>query len=149
MDDPIRANVTLRIAGRRRGRAPAIIQPGRVSLASIFQQAGYTTGVVGKWHLGLGPESGPDWNGELRPGPLEIGFDYRIPLPHVREGICGSPLISVAQRDITSTVAGSEMIRAARERRIEGLACLLDLTDPIRRPPPLRHRVGRRRTVRL
>ncbi|HEX6924830.1 MAG TPA: arylsulfatase [Longimicrobiaceae bacterium] len=63
------------------GDAAAIIPPGRVTLASILKEAGYTTGVVGKWHLGLGPDGGPDWNGEIRPGPLEIGFDYAFLMP--------------------------------------------------------------------
>src|SRR4051795_4319146 len=54
------------------GDAPLIIPPGRVTLASMLHDAGYATGVVGKWHLGLGTRR-PDWNGELRPGPLEIG----------------------------------------------------------------------------
>ena len=57
------------------GNAALVIEPGRRTLATVFQQAGYSTGVVGKWHLGLGPKGGPDWNGEIRPGPLDIGFD--------------------------------------------------------------------------
>jgi len=57
------------------GDAALVIEPGRTTLASVFQRAGYATGVVGKWHLGLGPAGGPDWNGEIRPGPLDIGFD--------------------------------------------------------------------------
>ena len=57
------------------GDAAMIIEPGRTTLGSVFQRAGYATGVVGKWHLGLGPSGGPDWNGEIRPGPTDIGFD--------------------------------------------------------------------------
>ena len=57
------------------GNAALIIEPGRLTLPTMFRKAGYATGVVGKWHLGLGPAGGPDWNGEIRPGPLEVGFD--------------------------------------------------------------------------
>jgi len=63
------------------GDASALITPGRITLPSVIKSAGYTTGVVGKWHLGLGPEGGPDWNGEIRPGPLDIGFDYSFLVP--------------------------------------------------------------------
>ena len=39
---------------------PAIIQPGVETLPSLLKSAGYTTAVIGKWHLGLGGPSGPD-----------------------------------------------------------------------------------------
>jgi arylsulfatase A-like enzyme len=59
------------------GDAALIIEPGRTTLASLFKRAGYATAVVGKWHLGLGEGKDKlDWNAEIKPGPLEIGFDY-------------------------------------------------------------------------
>ncbi len=67
--------------GIARGDAPAIITPDRETLPKMLQTAGYTTGVVGKWHLGLGPEDGADWNGDITPGPLDIGFDYSFLIP--------------------------------------------------------------------
>lgn len=62
------------------GDARLIIEPGRTTLASVLKKADYATAAVGKWHLGLGHEK-VDWNGEIRPGPLEIGFDYCFLIP--------------------------------------------------------------------
>jgi len=83
--------------GIARGDAPAIIEPGKETIASVLKKAGYTTGVVGKWHLGLGPSSGADWNGEIMDGPMDIGFDYNFILPATGDRV---PCVFVENRRI-------------------------------------------------
>ena len=80
--------------------APLLIEEDRVTIASFLKSEGYATSIVGKWHLGYGHEegfekdrgdagpnswdtrgSGPNWNGELKPGPRENGFDYSYVVP--------------------------------------------------------------------
>ncbi|HSU69340.1 MAG TPA: arylsulfatase, partial [Tepidisphaeraceae bacterium] len=63
------------------GDAVLSIRPGSQTLPATFQRAGYTTGIVGKWHLGLGEKDGIDWNGDIKPGPMEVGFDYAFYFP--------------------------------------------------------------------
>jgi arylsulfatase A len=62
------------------GHDPALIEEGRPTVGSLLKSAGYSTACVGKWHLGFGKDY-PDWNGELKPGPLEVGFDYFFGVP--------------------------------------------------------------------
>ncbi|MBN1124841.1 MAG: arylsulfatase [Sedimentisphaerales bacterium] len=78
------------------GSAAMIISPGRTTLPSIMQRAGYTTGVVGKWHLGLG-DGNVDWNGQIKPGPLEIGFDYCFLIPATGDRV---PCVYVENRHV-------------------------------------------------
>lgn len=62
--------------GVAQGDAPMIVTPERYTLPDMFKQAGYTTGAVGKWHLGLGAKGAQNWNGVMSPGLIDIGFDY-------------------------------------------------------------------------
>ncbi len=78
--------------------SPALIQPDIVTMPDLLQKAGYKTAVIGKWHLGLGaPGKGPQWNDELVPGPLEIGFDYSFLLPTTNDRV---PQVYVENRRV-------------------------------------------------
>ncbi|MGN1221136.1 MAG: arylsulfatase [Candidatus Cryptobacteroides sp.] len=59
------------------GDAGMIIRPEMFTIADLMHNAGYRTGAVGKWHLGLGDKAGEqDWNGVIKPGLEDIGFDW-------------------------------------------------------------------------
>ena len=78
------------------GNAALIIEPGRTTLPSVLRSAGYATGVVGKWHLGLGGTD-LDWNGDITPGPLDIGFDYGFLIPATGDRV---PCVYVENRRV-------------------------------------------------
>ena len=76
------------------GDAPLIISEDQNTLPKMFRNGGYTTGAIGKWHLGLG-KGKVNWNETIKPGPNEIGFDYscviaatvdRVPTVYVENG---------------------------------------------------------------
>lgn len=77
------------------GNAPLMIIRGDMpALPKMLKEAGYTTGAVGKWHLGMG-KGNVDWNKEIAPGAREVGFDYsfitaatndRVPTVYVENG---------------------------------------------------------------
>jgi len=77
-----------------KGDAPALIDPTAPTLPKMLKQGGYTTGIIGKWHLGLGNGS-INWNEKITPGPNEMGFDEafimaatndRVPNVYVENG---------------------------------------------------------------
>jgi arylsulfatase A-like enzyme len=59
-----------------------VIDTRQQTIGTIMKDAGYATACIGKWHLGFGVKS-PNWNGKLKPGPLELGFDYYFGVPVV------------------------------------------------------------------
>lgn len=89
------------------GNAATIIAPEQPTLADVFQKAGYRTAAIGKWHLGLGLETGKqDWNGTLNATPADLGFDYhyimaatadRVPCVYIENG-------KVAHHDPTAPI---------------------------------------------
>jgi arylsulfatase A-like enzyme len=77
------------------GDAPLLISPQQFTMPRMFQQAGYHTAAIGKWHLGMG-EGRIDWNRRISPAANAIGFDYtcviaatvdRVPTVYVEDGL--------------------------------------------------------------
>jgi len=76
------------------GTAPLLISTSQMTIPKMLAAQGYHTGVVGKWHLGLG-NGVVDWNQRIGPGPNEVGFDYsfimaatqdRVPTVYIEDG---------------------------------------------------------------
>ena len=76
------------------GTAPLLIDTAQVTIPKMLKAKGYQTGIVGKWHLGLG-HGDVNWNTHISPGPNEVGFDYsyimaatqdRVPTVYIKDG---------------------------------------------------------------
>lgn len=63
--------------------SPLVVDVTKPTLASMLKRRGYATACFGKWHLGFGDAPKPDWNADLKPGPLECGFDHYFGIPVV------------------------------------------------------------------
>ncbi|MBB5268908.1 sulfatase-like hydrolase/transferase [Algibacter amylolyticus] len=76
------------------GTAPLLIDENQETIAKVLKKAGYTTGIVGKWHLGLGNGT-LNWNKQIALGPNQVGFDHsyimaatqdRVPTVYIENG---------------------------------------------------------------
>ena len=66
---------TYLLHAKRKNDYSLYFHDGQVTLASLLKAAGFRTAALGKWHNGFGRNGDPDYNRELKPGPLEMGFD--------------------------------------------------------------------------
>ena len=82
---PLRGNNGKGIWGPCSHTQPLLIDTAKLTLGQVFKNKGYATAAIGKWHLGFGTGK-TDWNKPLRPGPLELGFDYYFGVPKVNSG---------------------------------------------------------------
>jgi len=81
-----------------KGDAPLLIPTSKKTLPKMLKKAGYVTAVVGKWHLGLG-DGNVDWNNDIAPGPLDVGFDYSFLLPATGDRV---PTVYLENRKIVN-----------------------------------------------
>ncbi len=82
------------------GDAGRIIDPALDTMPRLFQRAGYHTGIVGKWHLGLSDGSCPiDWNQEINLTPIDLGFDESFMFPATTDRV---PCVYVEGRSVVN-----------------------------------------------
>ncbi|MEX0321664.1 MAG: arylsulfatase [Puniceicoccaceae bacterium] len=68
--------------------APLIVPTDEFTLGSLFKKVDYRTSIIGKWHLGLGEKRKPvNWNSSVKPGPMELGFDYSFLVPSTNDRV--------------------------------------------------------------
>lgn len=100
-----------------RGDAGLIIKPGTHTIASVLREAGYRTAAIGKWHLGAG-DGNADWNGEVSPTPLDIGFDVSFIIPGTNDRV---PTVWLAGNRVYNWSENDDPIRVSYQRQVGDL----------------------------
>lgn len=100
-----------------RGDAGMIIRPQQFTIADMFKSKGYKTCAIGKWHLGLGDETGrQDWNAPLSASLGDLGFDYHYIMAATGDRV---PCIFIEDGQVADYDA-SAPIEVSYERNFEG-----------------------------
>ncbi len=102
------------------GHDVSLIEPGRETVATLLGRAGYRSGCVGKWHLGLDYKkkdpslplyeganfgnttstSNVDYSGRVDGGPTDHGFDYSYIFP---ASLDMQPYIYISNKKVVNT----------------------------------------------
>ncbi len=96
------------------GDAPLLIDPDVITLPDLFRQADYRTSIIGKWHLGIG-EGDVDWNSEIKPGPLELGFDESFIIPTTTDRV---PTVYVDGYHVSGLSPADPPLRVSYRERV-------------------------------
>lgn len=103
------------------GTAPLLIDTAQQTLPKMLRQAGYHTGIVGKWHLGLG-SGHVDWNQPIFPGPNEVGFDEAFIMAATQDRV---PTVYIENGHVVGLEA-DDPIEVSYEKNFEGEPTGLD-----------------------
>ncbi len=117
------------------GDAGLVIDPDRPTLASVLNAAGYTTGIIGKWHLGLGSDS-VNWNEQIAPGPLELGFDRSFIMPATNDRV---PTVYVKGHRVHNLDASDPPLRIRYDEPIGDRPTGLTHPEKLRYPADSQH----------
>ena len=97
------------------GTAPLLISTSQITVPKMLKGQGYETGVVGKWHLGLG-NGNVDWNQHISPSPNEIGFDYSYIMAATQDRV---PTVYIENGDVVN-LDPNDPIEVSYDKNFEG-----------------------------
>ena len=103
------------------GDAPLLIAEDQYTLPKYMQKAGYTTGAIGKWHLGMG-NGNVNWNETVKPGAKEVGFDYSCLIAATNDRV---PTVYVENGDVVG-LDKNDPIEVSYEHNFDGEPTALD-----------------------
>ena len=95
--------------------ANLIIDTTEITLPNMLKREGYNTGIVGKWHLGLG-NSIINYNEKINPGPNEVGFDYSFIMPDTQDRV---PTVYIENGNVVN-LDKKDPIAVSFEKNFEG-----------------------------